>query len=201
MQTKAQKARKSIIDDEPIPEVMPKTTKKEFVIGILKSKFCIIFSIIFIIFIIVVVAVVFSVADVGGPLVEPKWAGWSNWSSCSVTCGNGNRQREAKCETGKNSELGCKLNKTTEDRAKSKYGNQICSLESCNSWGRWLSWVPCSLTCGSGNRIRKRNCFDLEQNLSNDNACEGNQTDVQICQTNLCREYPFPVYYGLFITI
>lgn len=28
---------------------------------------------------------------------DPEWGEWETWSSCSVTCGNGTKNRERKC--------------------------------------------------------------------------------------------------------
>ena len=43
-------------------------------------------------------------------------------------------------------------------------------------------WSSCDATCGSGNRLRLRRCFNA---LPGDPGCEGDDIQSQICNTNV----------------
>ncbi|KAL3130058.1 thrombospondin related adhesive protein [Cryptosporidium hominis] len=89
--------------------------------------------------------------------------GWSEWSDCSTSCGEGNRVR------------------TREVTKPPLNGDdstcpELIEKESCNKdvecphvqceLGEWSSWSPCSVTCGCGKTTRNRevkgeNCTEL----------------------------------------
>nr|XP_020478699.1 properdin-like [Monopterus albus] len=100
------------------------------------------------------------------------WSTWSPWSHCNVLCGEGVRQRHRKCFGIGDS--GC--NNIVE-----KLQTEPCSGVCCEDkgWGLWLSWSPCSVTCGeSGVRKRERVCSSPpECHL----ACNGPSKETQNC--------------------
>ncbi|XP_052793992.1 SCO-spondin-like [Mya arenaria] len=87
--------------------------------------------------------------------VDGNWTPWTDLSSCSVSCGMGVMQRERSC-----------------DNPRPKYGGLMCSgygleelpcdtLISCpidGNWGPWEPYSECSAQCGSGLKVRIRNC-------------------------------------------
>lgn len=80
------------------------------------------------------------------------WSGWSAWSSCSTTCGNGVQSRarsiaqEATCGAAR-----C----TTDERLQMS----SCSFGACPAdcvVSSWSTWSVCSQTCGTGLQTRTR---------------------------------------------
>nr|XP_039271346.1 A disintegrin and metalloproteinase with thrombospondin motifs adt-1-like [Styela clava] len=96
------------------------------------------------------------------------FSSWSKWSDCSKTCGSGIMTRSRSCIGGR-------------DCRGPRNEGQRCNVESCPIYGKWSSWGPCDVTCGSGNRIRTRVCSS-----SNDDDCDGENTDAMICSTPTC---------------
>uniref|UniRef100_A0A3Q2CT39 Hemicentin-1 n=1 Tax=Cyprinodon variegatus TaxID=28743 RepID=A0A3Q2CT39_CYPVA len=116
--------------------------------------------------------------------VDGNWSQWSPWEECSQTCGQGNKTRIRSCSNPPPQHGGrpC-LGKAVEAI--------MCSVRPCpvlGNWGSWLSWSPCSETCGKGIQSRIRLCnnpppaFDGTQ-------CEGTDT-----QSRVCKERPCPVH-------
>ena len=62
----------------------------------------------------VIIGGVFGARAKSGQAVEPEWGKWSNWSTCSSTCGEGQRQRKSKCQKNKNQSVGCKLSESSD---------------------------------------------------------------------------------------
>ena len=70
---------------------------------------------------------------------------WSQWSSCTRSCGSGIQWRFRMCE-------GCK---GPEGEMKT------CNMQQCRNegWANWQNWSECSKTCGKDStRSRKRDC-------------------------------------------
>lgn len=92
---------------------------------------------------------------------------WSDWSSCSETCGNGQHTRSRNCTGG---DCGSSPLSETGD----------CFLVACsgNGWGNWSDWV-CSVTCGNGLEQRSRICNGAVT------ACIGDFQQSRECQPTL----------------
>ncbi|KAK2164299.1 hypothetical protein LSH36_66g05030 [Paralvinella palmiformis] len=111
--------------------------------------------------------------------VNGDWSTWSQWGSCSVTCSNGTRTRERKC-----------------DRPVPAYGGRACVGERYESatcfevecpvhgvWSAWGTWSECSVTCADGKQRRKRECTDP---LYGGQPCMGHDVELRPCASTPC---------------
>ena len=88
--------------------------------------------------------------------IDGNYSQWSEFASCSLSCGGGITVRSRNCTNpppqygGNNcSKLGAPL----EER--------MCNLQPCPVSGGYTSWSQftlCSVTCGNGTKTRHRNC-------------------------------------------
>ena len=53
------------------------------------------------------------------------------------------------------------------------------------NWGAWSEFGSCSVTCGTGEKIRTRQCNNPPPANGGDN-CEGKASDDDDCNTQLC---------------
>ncbi|XP_048581714.1 uncharacterized protein LOC5511228 isoform X2 [Nematostella vectensis] len=88
--------------------------------------------------------------------INGNYSAWSNWTSCSATCGEGTMTRSRLCDNpeplhgGKDcSMLGPRLEA------------KVCRMKECDvngAYGMWSGWSTCSKSCGRGFRKRTRVC-------------------------------------------
>ncbi|XP_026645393.1 hemicentin-1 [Microtus ochrogaster] len=110
-----------------------------------------------------------------------NWSPWSGWGTCSRTCNGGQTRRYRTCDNPRPSNGG---------RACGGPDTQIqrCNTDMCpvdGSWGTWHSWSHCSVSCGGGERMRKRLCDNPVPSKSG-RSCPGDATQVSRCNTQAC---------------
>ncbi|XP_060132638.1 hemicentin-1 isoform X1 [Zootoca vivipara] len=113
--------------------------------------------------------------------VNGKWASWSSWSACTMSCGGGTRQRTRDCSDPPPQYGGhkCEGNDMQVD---------FCNSDPCpmhGNWGPWSNWGTCSRTCNSGQLRRYRTC-DNPRPLNGGRACAGADTQIQRCNIEVC---------------
>nr|CAB3262201.1 uncharacterized protein LOC100178652 [Phallusia mammillata] len=81
----------------------------------------------------------------------PVWLEWSDWSECSLTCGDGFQERSRECS----GDFPCPV---TEDGLGADQ-NRVCNLGVCPYWSPWSQWSICGASCGDSERFRVRDCL------------------------------------------
>uniref|UniRef100_A0A4W5M7I5 Thrombospondin 2a n=1 Tax=Hucho hucho TaxID=62062 RepID=A0A4W5M7I5_9TELE len=122
---------------------------------------------------------------------DGRWSLWSPWSSCSVTCGEGQITRIRHCNAP-TPQLG---GKDCEGQGRE---TQRCEAKPCpidGGWGPWSPWAICSATCGGGVKGRTRVCNSPEPQYggkkcpgetNNSNACNKQDCPIDGCLSNPC---------------
>ncbi|KAI4563342.1 hypothetical protein MJT46_010951, partial [Ovis ammon polii x Ovis aries] len=113
--------------------------------------------------------------------VDGKWATWTSWSACSVSCGGGARQRTRDCSDPAPQYGGNKCEG-------SDVQSDFCNSDSCpthGNWSPWSGWGICSRTCNGGQMRRYRTC-DNPHPSNGGRACGGPDSQIQRCNTDMC---------------
>lgn len=108
------------------------------------------------------------------------WSMYGDWSSCSVTCGEGYRFRKRDCLLSNGT-----MKKISYEHCIGKYIDiEPCNVTTCPSkwmlidwrhgtnfvlleYGPWSPWTPCSTFCGIGFKQRNRSCIPPGSNCGN----------------------------------
>ncbi|KAM3862814.1 adhesion G protein-coupled receptor B3 [Diretmus argenteus] len=101
---------------------------------------------------------------------------WSQWSSCSVTCGQGSQVRTRTCVSPYGTHCSGPLRE-------SRVCNNTALCPVHGVWEEWSPWSLCSFTCGRGHRTRTRMCAPP---LHGGRACDGPETQSKLCNIALC---------------
>jgi len=116
--------------------------------------------------------------------IDCKLTEWSEWDTCTVTCGGGQQQRTRYVE-----KYPSNGGKECTDVLIETAG---CNTECCDdkkpvdcAWGGWSEWSACTAECDGGERTRQRM---LETPPRNGGAwCpEGSVREVEGCNTEPC---------------
>ncbi|XP_021053028.1 hemicentin-1 [Mus pahari] len=113
--------------------------------------------------------------------VDGRWATWSSWSACTVSCGGGARKRTRDCSDPVPQYGGNKCEGTGVQ-------SDFCNNDPCpthGNWSPWSGWGTCSRTCNGGQMRRYRMC-DNPRPSNGGRACGGPDTQIQRCNTDMC---------------
>ncbi|CAF1064997.1 unnamed protein product [Adineta steineri] len=103
------------------------------------------------------------------------WAGWTDWSVCSGSCGYGLQVRTRNCTVTTGGE------QCPESPLQSQECNTNITCPVDGGWGSWTNWTSCSSTsCNAGTSYRFRNC-DTPSPSNGGQLCAGNAIDTLIC--------------------
>merc|ERR1712240_39658 len=115
------------------------------------------------------------------PPVDGGWSDWSEFLTCSKTCGTGIQHRHRECNNPPPSNGGAAcVGLSTSSRA--------CSIRPCpkdGGWSIWSSFTSCSKTCDTGVKFRSRQCNNPAPKHGGEH-CVGNSTQSVACNTHPC---------------
>ncbi|XP_048579836.1 uncharacterized protein LOC116619170 isoform X2 [Nematostella vectensis] len=103
---------------------------------------------------------------------------WSNFTTCSVSCGNGTRTRIRNCTNPPP-----KHNGRTCDVLGPRIETQPCNTFYCpvdGGYTQWSEYSQCSKTCGLGEAFRTRNCTNPKPQHGG-KGCQGASTQRRVC--------------------
>ncbi|XP_052832006.1 SCO-spondin isoform X2 [Octopus bimaculoides] len=123
---------------------------------------------------------------------------WNTWSTCSVTCGMGQRHRQrlclpigSRCEGSMTQQIVCRamscsvvttteLPTTTTAARTTKNVASVKIIVPTGHWTIWQGWSQCSSSCGLGIRKRTRVCLPYGFH------CEGDLLEMASCMLLTC---------------
>ncbi|ETE60133.1 Hemicentin-1, partial [Ophiophagus hannah] len=113
--------------------------------------------------------------------VHSGFSQWLGWQPCSVTCGPGVQKRIRLCNNPfpANGGRSC---------MEPDYEIRSCQSKLCpvnGAWSSWLSWGPCSETCGKGTQNRIRLCNNPPPSFDG-SYCDGPDVQMQVCNERNC---------------
>ena len=109
---------------------------------------------------------------------------WSEWSTCPVTCGGSERQRQRDC--------GLQPRGVWAPRAADNpCFEELQEVESCNTkpcpvFTEWTEWAECSHSCNGGYRKKSRECVEPKQTRQYENPCKAPLEVIEECNTQSC---------------
>jgi len=121
-----------------------------------------------------------------------EWRSWTSWAACSMTCGDGVKQRSRTCITkSKDGEYPpfiddkcpSKLKEFKRDIKNNLYTETCaCKEKECEiaAWDDWGPFSECSATCDIGTKRKERDCV---------NALNMQKIDVEACKEEGGLEY------------
>ena len=144
-----------------------------------------------------------------------NWGSWTEWGSCTLSCGGGTRIRTRRCDSPLPSDNGrycsgsdrqvdycnsddcpgihthsalpSQLTRSIMNMSRSRMWLMVCvCLWSVHgNWALWSSWGDCTVSCGSGQRRRFRTCTNPRPEF-NGRDCLGAGQQTQHCNTHSC---------------
>lgn len=115
--------------------------------------------------------------------MDGKYTNWSNFTSCTVSCGTGTRTRNRSCTNPSPKQGGddC-IGKSTQIKA--------CFLRHCpvdGNYSQWTQFTSCSLSCGGGKTYRSRTCTNPKPEYRGLNCSDlGPNQEVKDCNSQPC---------------
>ncbi|KAI1894992.1 hypothetical protein AGOR_G00101390 [Albula goreensis] len=112
-------------------------------------------------------------AQTGDPAAEE----WSQWTVCSLTCGQGWQVRTRSCVSSPYGTL------CSGPLRESRLCNNTVTCPVHGLWEEWSPWSLCSVTCGRGSRTRSRSCVAPQHGGK---TCGGPELQTKLCNIAVC---------------
>lgn len=101
---------------------------------------------------------------------------WDDWSSCSVTCGVGQRVRKRTYLNPMVDEAMCGLPRMESENCIG-LENECETIEEDCAVTQWSNWSPCSVTCGKGTKERRR-FYLVKEDMT---RCNRTTEELDVC--------------------
>lgn len=116
--------------------------------------------------------------------IHGNFSPWTDWTECDKPCKDGNRKRSRKCDDPAPSKGG-------SDCSGPKEETQPClHLKPCpvdGGFSNWGEFEACSVSCGTGHKVRKRECNNPAPAFGGKN-CDGSLQEVVDCKEKDCEK-------------
>ncbi|XP_053403013.1 hemicentin-1-like [Mercenaria mercenaria] len=114
--------------------------------------------------------------------IDGNWGDWSQWSTCSATCGNQTISRTRSCDNPAAQYGGADCSGSDIETTSS------CGLPACPIDGEWGAWssTSCSSACGYGTLVKTRSC-DSPAPSNGGNDCIGSSNETEVCIAQYCQ--------------
>eukprot|EP00930_Biecheleria_cincta_P087800 TRINITY_DN77039_c0_g1_i1.p1 TRINITY_DN77039_c0_g1~~TRINITY_DN77039_c0_g1_i1.p1 ORF type:complete len:1382 (-),score=243.87 TRINITY_DN77039_c0_g1_i1:209-4354(-) len=112
--------------------------------------------------------------------VHCAWKDWSEWTTCSSSCGQGQHSRTRSIGTQPN--YGGEPCKDSAAETKDCANLPVCPVD-CE-WDAWTDWQDCSKSCGEG--VSKRTRIRKQYEKGGGHVCWGTDQDQQACKPDPC---------------
>lgn len=116
--------------------------------------------------------------------INGVWSNWGSWSSCTVSCGGGNKQRTRQCDNPAPSNGGqqCPGN----DQSSTTCSTTPCGLQPVDgAWSNWGAWSSCTVSCGGGDKRNTRQCNNPAPS-NGGQQCSGDNKSTGTCNRTPC---------------
>ncbi|KAI7799063.1 putative brain-specific angiogenesis inhibitor 2-like [Triplophysa rosa] len=108
---------------------------------------------------------------------DPAAEEWSQWSVCSLTCGQGWQVRSRSCVSSPYGTL------CSGPLRETRLCNNTATCPVEGQWLDWATWSQCSITCGSGTQQRQRRCSVSVHGWA---ECKGPHAETRECTNPSC---------------
>ncbi|XP_022085075.1 A disintegrin and metalloproteinase with thrombospondin motifs 6-like [Acanthaster planci] len=109
--------------------------------------------------------------------VDGGWTTWGEYSQCSASCGFGQRTRHRTCTNPAPGAGGAPCSGPNFETVQCGNG-QGCPVD--GGWSAWQPYGPCSVTCGTGQKMRTRTCTNPPPEHGGQ-TCTGSSTEYLQC--------------------
>ncbi|KAH3835309.1 SCO-spondin-like isoform X2 [Dreissena polymorpha] len=114
------------------------------------------------------------------------WVLWNPWTSCSVTCGGGSRNRTRECSSQIPQHGAYCVGNDTDTGS---CNTHLCPVN--GHWSAWGSWTACSVSCDVGQHTRNRTCA-YDKVAPHGARCSGLDREVSFCLLSSCPPLTHP---------
>jgi len=111
----------------------------------------------------------------------------SDWSECSVDCGDGIQKRLVYClETSPSKAPSISSDERLCDAESKPTESRLCSAPECKGKWHYTAWNKCSKSCGGGHRRRQTHCLNPSGGASESCDEDEQPNTVEECNMQTC---------------